>query len=130
MVETNRLKWVREPKDKLIAGVATGLAQMLDVAPWVIRLLWVIAAMATFGLAVLVYVACVVALPRSDQSEEALQKMILGVCVRIHQRGDLEVGLARLGALLLLFATGGTAIVGYIVLHFVLTQNPETEGSK
>jgi phage shock protein PspC (stress-responsive transcriptional regulator) len=90
------------------------------MTPWVVRLLWVLAALCTFGFVLLLYICCVIALPREDRTEQAREKMVLGVCARIDARGDIEVGLARLIALVLLLSTGGAAIIGYIVLHFVL----------
>lgn len=114
------LRWVRSTTDYYVAGVLGGIAKELNLEPWVLRLLWVLGTLCTFGLFVLLYVCCVIALPREDKTAAAREKKILGVCARIDQRGDMEVGLARLMALLLLIGTGGTAIVGYIVLHFVL----------
>lgn len=114
------LRWVRSTTDKYVAGVAGGLARELNMAPWVMRLLWILAALCTFGFVLLLYVCCVIALPREDRTEKAREKMILGVCSRIDARGDIEVGLARLIAIVLLLSTGGAAIIGYIVLHFVL----------
>ncbi|MGE0762423.1 MAG: PspC domain-containing protein [Bdellovibrionales bacterium] len=125
MEQSNSLRWVRLSNDKMVAGVASGLARQLDVDTWVIRLVWALSALITFGGSLLLYLACVIAFPRSDKADAAQKKMILGVCARIHQRGDIEVGLARLIALLLLVGTGGAALVGYIVLYFVLSKPNE-----
>lgn len=116
------MKWTRKKNDAWIAGVAAGLAKALDLPVGVVRLIWILALIPTFGMAVLIYVLAVIALPREDQIEAGRQKMILGVCSRIDARGDMEVGLARMVALVLLMATAGTAVVGYIILHFVLND--------
>jgi phage shock protein C len=48
----------------MVAGVAGGLANYLDVDPTIIRLLWVLALLATGPLALLVYVLCGIIIPR------------------------------------------------------------------
>lgn len=116
------LRWVRSTTDYYVAGVAGGLAKELNMEPWVVRLLWILGALCTFGLFLVLYVCFVIALPRDDRMDTARNKKILGVCARIDARGDMEVGLARLLALMLLIGTGGAAVVGYIVLHFVLDR--------
>lgn len=121
-MNTEQRRWVRLHEDKVIAGVSSGLAKQLNMAPWFIRLIWILAALCTFGGALLLYLACVISFPLDNRIEQSKQRMILGVCARIAQRGDMEVGLARLLALLLLVGTGGAALVGYIVLYFVLSE--------
>lgn len=117
-------RWVRRQDDKVVAGVASSLARQFDVEPWVIRVVWALAGFVTFGGAVILYLACAISFPREDKVEAVPKKILLGVCSRIHQRGDVEVGLARLIALTLLLATGGIALIGYIVLYFVLSEQP------
>ena len=115
-------RWIRPTEGAVIAGVCACVARNLDVNPWVVRILFL--ATAIFGgLGLLVYVLGWIALPREDGVPDALNPKILGVCARIHRRGDIEVGLARLIAMILLVFSFGAAIVGYIVLHFVLDRN-------
>ena len=112
-------RWVRAD-DGIIGGVCLGLARQFDLNPWVLRVILLASALLFFGSGLLFYIACLISFPRSDRMDQAHDKMVLGVCARIGKRGDVEVGLARLIALFLLFTTLGTAIVGYIVLHYVL----------
>lgn len=51
------LNLYRNTREGMIAGVAAGLADHLDVAPWVVRLLWVGAILFTGTLALWVYIA-------------------------------------------------------------------------
>jgi phage shock protein C len=51
------LNLYRNTRDGLFAGVAAGLADHWDVAPWVVRLLWVVAFLFTGSLALWVYLA-------------------------------------------------------------------------
>lgn len=130
MTTTGNTRWVRLSDDKVLAGVSSGLARQLGIDPWVLRLIWVLASFATFGGAALLYIVCVICFPLDSRIDEARQKMILGVCSRVEQRGDMEVGLARFLACMLLLATGGAALIGYIVLHFVLSQQTKTTNSQ
>lgn len=122
MSEEKRLRWVRSNENRWVAGVAAGLAKQVALDPWLVRLLWVLAAFCTFGLAVGIYLVAAFAFPSEDKASAPVEKMLLGVCARIHTRGDMEVGLARMGAIALTIFTGGAAIVGYIVLYFILVE--------
>ena len=60
----------RNTRDGRIAGVAAGLADYWDVAPWVVRLLWVGLFLFTGTLALWLYIGAWIALaPRSVQRE-------------------------------------------------------------
>lgn len=120
-METTNLRWVRA-RDGMLGGVCTGVARGLDVGVGVVRLAWVIAVL-FLGCGVLAYLLCWIALPRDDRLDRAHEKRMLGVCARLSQRGDIEVGLARLAALTLLLMSAGTAIVGYILLYAVLPSD-------
>jgi phage shock protein C len=54
----------RSRTDKQIAGVAGGLAEYLGVDPTVVRVLWVVAAFATFPLAPIAYVIMAMITPQ------------------------------------------------------------------
>ncbi len=62
----NRL--YRSQDERMMAGVAGGLAEYLDVDPTLVRLAWVLALFATGPLAVLLYVVCALVIPRERQS--------------------------------------------------------------
>ena len=52
----------------MLAGVAGGLAEYLDVDPTLVRLGWVLAFFVTGPLAVLLYLACALIVPREPGS--------------------------------------------------------------
>ena len=107
----------------VIAGVAAGAAKEFDIDVILIRIGWIVAV--CLGVGVLAYVVCWVAFPKSSDPTLGNRKRILGVCHRIAMRSGQSVGLIRLAAILLLFLSGGTAILGYIVAHFILPSvNP------
>jgi|JI10StandDraft_1071094.scaffolds.fasta_scaffold544773_3 phage shock protein PspC (stress-responsive transcriptional regulator) len=117
---TTNLKWVRA-EDGIIGGICLQLARELKIDPWLVRAAWLMT-VCIFGTGLLAYIALIIALPRTDRLDKANEKMVLGVCLRLSQRGDLEVGLARLIALLLLVISCGAVIVGYFILHFLLPK--------
>ena len=59
---SNRL--YRSRSERMIAGVAGGVANYLDVDPTIVRILWVLLGLATGPLAVLAYVLCGFIIPR------------------------------------------------------------------
>ena len=120
MISNSNQRWLRSPHG-LIAGVCKGLAEQFGLEAWLIRLVWIIGA--CMGVGIITYFIFWICLPRADRQEQGAQKIILGVCARLHRRGDIDVGLARLLAVLLFFFSGGAAVVGYIVLYFLLPEN-------
>jgi len=61
----NRLYRARD--ERMVAGVAGGLAQYLDVDPTIVRLAWALALFATGPLAVVLYVICALIIPREPE---------------------------------------------------------------
>ena len=53
----------RSPDDRMLAGVAGGLAEMLDVDPSLVRIVWAVLIVLTGGLAFLVYVVMAIVVP-------------------------------------------------------------------
>jgi len=58
---TDRL--YRSPDDRMLAGVAGGLAEMLDVDPSIIRIVWAVLIFLTGGLALVVYIVMAIVVP-------------------------------------------------------------------
>ena len=68
---THRL--YRSQADRMLTGVAGGMAEYLRIDPVIVRLLWVLAVVLTSGLGLLVYLALAVitpSLPRQDLDAE------------------------------------------------------------
>ena len=53
----------RSVDERMLAGVAAGMAEWLDVDPSIVRLVWVVAAIGTAGMAILVYIAMAIVIP-------------------------------------------------------------------
>ena len=59
-------KLYKNPSDKKISGVCSGIAKYLDIDPTVIRIIWVLAVL-VFGSGVLAYIICAIVM--SDPPE-------------------------------------------------------------
>ena len=57
----------RSTRDRMWAGVAGGLAEYLDLDPALVRLIWVLAAVLTGGLAIPIYIVAWIIIPRDTR---------------------------------------------------------------
>ncbi|HEY3079758.1 MAG TPA: PspC domain-containing protein [Chloroflexota bacterium] len=62
----------RSAQDRVLAGVAGGLGEYLGVDPTIVRLAWVLAAFLTGGVAILIYLAFWLIMPRVDRVQPYL----------------------------------------------------------
>lgn len=115
-------KWVRS-QNGVIFGVCQGLGERFDLAPWLLRLI-LIGVVFVFGTGILVYFVLSAALPREDRLQFASDKRILGVCARLAEHFDIDVGLTRAAAIFLGIASFGATLVGYVVLYFLIPERP------
>jgi phage shock protein C len=65
----NRL--FRSRHDRMVAGVAGGLAEMWDADPALIRIIWAVLVIFTGGVALLVYIVMALVVPEADDSTPA-----------------------------------------------------------
>lgn len=56
----------RSRDDRMLAGVAGGLAELWDADPSVVRILWALLALLTGGLALVVYIVMAIVVPEGD----------------------------------------------------------------
>ncbi len=56
----------RSRRDRMLAGVAGGLAEMWDVDPSLVRVVWAVLVILTGGIALLVYIVMAVVVPEQD----------------------------------------------------------------
>ena len=54
----------------MIAGVCAGIANYFKIDPAIVRLLWVLASLASIGLGILVYVVLIFVLPEETETSE------------------------------------------------------------
>jgi phage shock protein C len=62
----NRL--YRSRNERMVAGVAGGIAEYADIDPTIVRLIWIAALLATGPLALLLYLLCAMVIPREPGS--------------------------------------------------------------
>ena len=70
MMQREAIAGLRRSRDACLGGVCAGIAQRYDVDPIIIRILALLVAAVTFGLAAIVYVALWAALPQEPLSSE------------------------------------------------------------
>lgn len=60
----------RSRHNRMIAGVCGGLGEYFKIDPAIVRLLWVLASLASIGLGILVYILLAIVFPEERESEE------------------------------------------------------------
>jgi phage shock protein C len=58
----------RSRDERMLAGVAGGLADYFDVDPTLIRLTWAVATLVTGPVALLLYIMCALIIPREPET--------------------------------------------------------------
>lgn len=61
----------RSRRDRMLAGVAGGLAEMWDVDPSLVRIAWALLAILTGGVAILVYIVMAIVIPEEEDGAPA-----------------------------------------------------------
>jgi phage shock protein C len=59
---------MRSRDDRMLAGVAGGLAELWDADPAIIRLAWIFLAVLTGGIALVVYIVMAIVVPEADEA--------------------------------------------------------------
>ena len=59
----------RSRSDRMLAGVAGGLAEMWDADPSLVRLVWALLVVFTGGIALVVYIVMAIVVPEEDEDE-------------------------------------------------------------
>ena len=53
-------------KERILGGVCAGLGEHLDVDPTVIRLIWAVVTLISFGTGIIVYIVAWIIIPEDD----------------------------------------------------------------
>jgi phage shock protein C len=62
----------RSRDDRMLAGVAAGVAETLDADPSIVRILWAVLAIVTGGVAVIVYIVMAIVVPEEPDDLETV----------------------------------------------------------
>jgi phage shock protein C len=66
--ETNNVKRLyRSEKERMLWGVCGGIADYFEVDPTIIRLLWVLGTLASFGFGVVLYIIAAIIIPKKNR---------------------------------------------------------------
>ncbi len=122
---TTHERWIRTSEGPLF-GVCSGLGRTFNIDPLIIRIVFVVGLLAGL-LSGILYLFLGIALPKEEELPMARQPKLLGVCSRLSQNLDLDIGLVRFLALILALFSIGVVVLIYIVLHFVLDKNISSE---
>jgi len=74
MMQAKRLE--RSSSDKVLTGVAGGMADYLDVDPVLVRVGWVVLCFATAGVAFVAYIVMALVMPREGSSGGAQETVV------------------------------------------------------
>lgn len=61
-------KLLRSKDNKVISGVCAGIANYLGIDATVIRVIWAVLAVCSFGLAAFAYIICAIIIPIEDDT--------------------------------------------------------------
>lgn len=125
---TNRL--TRSSSDRVLAGVCGGLADYLNVDPFLVRLLFAVLMLGGEG--IFIYGVLWLVMPADDEPahETPVQlyrpqqgRQIAGVCAALANYFNFDVTLVR--AIFLLAAlSGGTGALLYLLLAIIIPDDP------
>lgn len=110
--------WTRSQAG-LLLGVCKGLADRFQVDVMMVRILWVLA-FCFWGFGFFLYLVLAISFPRQGQEAASNESKLFGVCLRFSKRFAIDVGLVRAGTLLSLVPSGGTTLLLYVALYFIL----------
>ena len=107
----------RSDTDRMITGVAGGMAQYFDVDPVLVRVAWVVLCFATAGIALAVYVVMALVMPRHGSSDAEPMEIVTENLERLTE--DASEFARRLGERrerTRTWLAGGLIAIGAIVL--------------
>ncbi|HAG91780.1 MAG TPA: hypothetical protein DCL41_07905 [Bdellovibrionales bacterium] len=121
-------KWVRAD-DGALFGVCKGLAQSMGISVGLTRLVLVLSVLC-FGFGFGLYILLAIALPKKSEMDQAYNKRILGVCSYLAKNNQMDVGLVRFLALVLLFASFGFTFIAYVIAYMMLPEDEKSSASR
>jgi phage shock protein PspC (stress-responsive transcriptional regulator) len=115
--------WVRS-ENGMIFGVCQGVANRFDADVMLVRLAFVVLTLMGFS-GIVLYLAFAIGIPHEAELPGSMDSRLFGVCARFARRFHFDVGLVRSLSLLTLLCTGGTLILVYFALYFILPTMEE-----
>ena len=117
------IPWTRS-ENGMIFGVCQGIAKRFEFDVMMVRLAFVTLVLLGFS-GIILYLAMAIGIPHEEDLEGSYDGRLFGVCARFARRFYFDVGLIRSIALLTLLCTGGTFLLVYFALYFILPTMEE-----
>ena len=130
--QATKYKLKRNNNDRIIAGVASGLAEYFKIDPLITRIL-LASLIFVGGFGFFFYIVCWIAMPKSSMNEsfnrkkfyrDSDEKIIAGVCKGIANYTSVEVLFIRFIFIAMIFF-GGWGFIFYLIL-WVLSKSAKT----
>jgi phage shock protein PspC (stress-responsive transcriptional regulator) len=130
--QVKKFKLKRNNNDRIIAGVASGLAEYLKIDPLITRIL-LASLIFVGGFGFFFYIVCWIAMPKSSMNEssnrkkfyrDSDEKIIAGVCQGIANYLSVEVLFIRIIFIAMIFI-GGWGFIFYLIL-WLLSKSAKT----
>ena len=134
--QATKYKLKRNNNDRIIAGVASGLAEYFKIDPLITRILLVSLVFAG-GFGIFFYLVCWIAMPKSFMNEsfnrkkfyrDSDEKIIAGVCKGIANYLSIDVLYIRIFFLAMIFI-GGWGVILYLIL-WIFSRSAKTVKQK
>lgn len=134
--QVSKYKLKRNNNDRIIAGVASGLAEYFKIDPLITRILLVSLVFAG-GFGIFFYLVCWIAMPKSSMNEsfnrkkfyrDSDEKIIAGVCKGIANYLSIDVLYIRIFFLAMIFI-GGWGVILYLIL-WIFSRSAKTVKQK
>ena len=134
--QVSKYKLKRNNNDRIIAGVASGLAEYFKINPLITRILLVSLVFAG-GFGIFFYLVCWIAMPKSSMNEsfnrkkfyrDSDEKIIAGVCKGIANYLSIDVIYIRIFFLAMIFI-GGWGVILYLIL-WIFSRSAKTVKQK
>ena len=134
--QATKYKLKRNNNDRIIAGVASGLAEYFKIDPLITRILLVSLVFAG-GFGIFFYLVCWIAMPKSSMNEsfnrkkfyrDSDEKIIVGVCKGIANYLSINVIYVRILFLAMIFI-GGWGLILYLIL-WIFSRSAKTVKQK
>ena len=130
--QVKKFKLKRNNNDRIIAGVASGLAEYFKIDPLITRIL-LASLIFVGGFGFFFYIVCWIAMPKSSMNEssnrkkfyrDSDEKIIAGVCQGIANYLSVEVLFIRIIFIAMIFI-GGWGFIFYLIL-WLLSKSAKT----
>lgn len=130
-------KLYRNPKDKKLAGVCSGLAEYFEIDVTLIRIIWILFVLLG-GAGIITYLISILIIPKKPNSEIEIEvitnnkkpkltlnrddKFVFGVCAGLGKYFGIDSSIIRILFVILIFSVG-FGILLYLILAIAIPKD-------